>query len=67
MERKEGRAAKVLIIRQNITEVKEKELRIQAEMAIADRKDRQYRIAIMSNAFCTYEFNLTQDWLKTIL
>ncbi len=64
LERKEGRAAKVLIIRQNITEVKEKELRIQAEMAIADRKDRQYRIAIMSNAFCTYEFNLTQDWVE---
>ncbi len=64
LERKEGSAVKVLIIRQDITEVKEKELRIQAEMAIADRKDRQYRIAIMSNAFCTYEFNLTQDLVE---
>ena len=64
LERKEGRAVKVLIIRQNITEVKEKELRIQAEMALADRKERQYRIAITSNAFCTYEFNLTQDWIE---
>ncbi len=64
LERKEGRAVKVLIIRQNITEVKEKELRIQAEMALAARKERQYRIAITSNAFCTYEFNLTQDWIE---
>ncbi|MBD5532231.1 MAG: response regulator [Lachnospiraceae bacterium] len=61
LERKNGMASKVLFIRQVITEVKEKELRIQAEMALADRKERQYRIAITSNAFCTFEFNLTQD------
>jgi len=61
LERTDGQASKVLMIRQNITEVKEKELRIQAEMALADRKERQYRIAITSNAFCTYEFNLTKD------
>ncbi len=64
LERIHGQASKVLIIRQNITEVKEKELRIQAEMALADRKERQYRIAITSNAFCTYEFNLTQDLIE---
>lgn len=34
---------------------------MQAEMALADRKERQYRIAITSNALCTYEFNLTKD------
>lgn len=64
LERNEGRASKVLFIRQNITEVKEKELRIQAEMSLADRKERQYRIAITSNAFCTFEFNLTQDVIE---
>lgn len=64
LERVEGQASKVLIIRQNITEVKEKELRIQAEMALADRKERQYRIAIVSNAFCTFELNLTQDLIE---
>lgn len=65
LERTEtGTACKVLFIRQNITEVKEKELKIQEEMSLADRKERQYRIAITSNAFCTYEFNLTQDRVK---
>lgn len=61
LERKDGQVTKSLFIRQNITEVKEKELRIQAEMSLADRKERQYRIAIASSAFCTFEFNLTQD------
>lgn len=64
LERKEGRASKVLIIRQNITEVKEKELRIQAEISVANRKERQYRIAITSNAISTYEFNLTRDLIE---
>lgn len=63
LEREDGQASKVLFIRQNITEVKEKELRIQAEMALANRKERQYRIAITSNAICTFEFNLTKDWI----
>ena len=61
LERKENRASKILFIRQNITELKEKELRIQAEISLANRKERQYRIAITSNSICTYEFNLTED------
>ena len=61
LERNNGKACKVLFIRQNTTELKENELRIQAEMSLAARKERQYRIAITSNAFCTFEFNLTQD------
>ncbi len=64
LERKDGRAGKVLFIRQNITEVKENELRIQAEISLASRKERQYRIAITSNAFCTFEFNLTKDRME---
>lgn len=64
LERKEGLASKILFIRQNITEVKEKELLIQAKMAVANRKERQYRIAIVSNSICTYEFNLTKDWVE---
>ena len=64
LERKDGRANKVLFSRQVITEVKEKELRIQAERALADRKERQYRIAVASNAFCTFEFNLTKDLVE---
>lgn len=64
LERREGRASKILFIRQNITEVKEKELLIQAKMAVANRKEKQYRIAIVSNSICTYEFNLTKDWVE---
>ncbi|MCI8327263.1 MAG: response regulator [Lachnospiraceae bacterium] len=65
LERKEdGSASKVLFIRQNITEIKEKEMRIQAEISLVNRKERQYRMAITSNAFCTFEFNLTQDLIE---
>lgn len=65
LERKEDKVSKVLFIRQNITEVKEQELRIQAKMSLANRKERQYRIAIISNAFCTFEFNLTKDLIES--
>ena len=61
LERKNGQASKVLFTRQNITELKEKELRIQAERALANRKERQYQIALMSSSFCSCEFNLTKD------
>lgn len=64
LERIDGKVSKVLSIRQNITELKERELRIHAEMALADRKERQYRIAITANAFSTFEFNLTQDLIE---
>ena len=64
LERAGGRASKVLFIRQNITEVKERELRIQAKISLANRKERQYRIAVMSNALATFEFNLTKDLIE---
>ncbi len=64
LERKEGRAVKVLATRQNITELKEREMHIQAEMALADRKERQYRIAVTANAFSTFEFNLSRDLIE---
>ena len=64
LERKDGKVSKILFIRQNITEVKKKELHIQAEMSLADRKERQYRIAVISNSFSTFEFNLTQNLIE---
>lgn len=64
LEKKEGKAAKALIIRQNITEVKEKELEIQEQMFLANRKERQYQLAIMSKSIYTFEFNLTKDLLE---
>ncbi len=61
LERKDGRAGKVMFLRQNITEVKEREMRIQAEISLANLKERQYRVAITSDSICTYDFNLTLD------
>lgn len=64
LERKDGKAVKVLFTRQNITELKEKEMRIQAERALANRREQQYQVAIMSSSFCTCEFNLTKDLIE---
>lgn len=64
LERKDKKASKVMFIRQNITETKEREQRIQAEISLASRKERQYRIAITSNALCTFDFNLTKDLIE---
>ena len=49
---------------EHITGLQEKERLAQAEIALANRKERQYRIAITATAFCTFEFNLTQDLLE---
>ncbi len=64
LERKDNQVTKALFIRQNITDIKEKELRIQRERALANRKERQYQIAIMSNSFCNFEFNVTEDIIE---
>lgn len=64
LERDAGRATKILSIRQNITDVKERELRIRRERSRANRRERQYSIALMSNAFCSFEFNLTRDLIE---
>ncbi len=64
LEREDDRVSKVLFIRQDVTELKEREIRIQAERSLANRKERQYKIAIMSNSFCSFEFNLTQDLIE---
>ena len=64
LEQEEGRTSKVLLLWQNTTEAKEKELRIRAEIALANRKERQYRVAITADSICTYDFNLTHDRIE---
>ncbi|MCM1430715.1 MAG: response regulator [Muribaculaceae bacterium] len=64
LEQKDGRASKVLFLRQDVTVLKEKELKAQAVINKANRKERQYRIAVTSAAFSTFEFNLTQDLIE---
>lgn len=64
LERKDGMPVRILYARQNITELKQKELREQREKAVRNRKERQYRIAIMSNSFSSFECNLTKDRIE---
>lgn len=64
LEQKDGRAGKVLFLRQDVTALKEKELKVQAAINKANRKERQYRIAITSAAFSTFEFNLTRNLIE---
>ncbi|MDE7013487.1 MAG: hybrid sensor histidine kinase/response regulator, partial [Kineothrix sp.] len=61
LERKEGKPVRALLVRQNVTELKLKEIHEQRERAVLNRKERQYRIAIMSNSFSAFECNLTKD------
>ena len=56
-----GKAAKVLFLRQDITRLKQKEIEAQAEISLANRRERQYITATMSDALCNYEINLTRD------
>lgn len=64
LERKEGRPVRVLFVRQNVTELKLKEQKEQRERAVLNRKERQYRIAIMSGSFNAFECNLTEDRIE---
>ncbi len=64
LERKDERPVRILYVRQNVTELKLKELREQRERAVLNRKERQYRIAIMSSAFSAFECNLTKDRIE---
>ena len=64
LERKDGVPVRLLYVRQNIRELKLKELREQRERAILNRKEQQYRIAVMSSSFSAFECNLTKDRIE---
>ncbi|MCM1174446.1 MAG: response regulator [Blautia sp.] len=61
LSRNEGKASRILFVRQDNTQLKLQEIREEKERATMNRKERQYRIAITSAAFSTFEFNLTRD------
>lgn len=65
LERKDGKTAKILYVRQNISEMKLREQSRLEEMSVMNRKERQCMIAITSSAFSTFEFNLTRDLIET--
>ncbi len=64
LERRDGVPVRVLYVRQNVTELKRKELREQRERSVLNRKARQYRLAIMSNAVSAFECNLSNDLIE---
>ena len=64
LERKDGKAVKALIIRQNITEIRRKSWRYRSRCFWRARKERQYQLAIMSNSIYTFEFNLSKDLIE---
>ncbi|NBJ89364.1 hybrid sensor histidine kinase/response regulator [Acutalibacter sp. 1XD8-36] len=64
LERRESVPVRALYVRQNVTELKLRELREQRERSILNRKARQYRLAIMSNAVSAFECNLTNDMME---
>ncbi len=64
LRRENGQVTRILYVRQNITEMKQREFQNRKQMDLMDRKERQYRIAITANSFCTFEFNLTQDHVE---
>ena len=49
---------------EHIIGLEEKGRLAQLKIAVADRKERQYRIAITATDFCTFEFNLTKDLIE---
>ena len=44
--------------------MKQRELKRKEELSVMNRKERQYRIAITSNAFSTFELNLSRDLIE---
>ena len=64
IERKDGKASKILYIRQDNTQLKLREMNQAKEKSVMNRKERQYRIAIASSAFSTFEFNLTKNLIE---
>ncbi len=64
IERKAGVAVKMLYLRQDISEMKLREQRRKEEMAMMNRKEQQYRIAITSNAVSSFECNLTRNLIE---
>lgn len=67
LDRRNGQARKVLFLRQDVTELKQREYAAQKKIASMDRRERQYQLAITSSAICAFEFNVTKDLVSQTL
>lgn len=64
IDRRHGNPWRVLFVRQDVTAMKERELRDKERISLLDRKERQYRLAVTQNALCIYEFNVSKDLIE---
>lgn len=62
--RDKDKPLRFMLVSQNVTDMKERELKAQRKIADLDRKERQYQLAITSNAITSYEFNISRDALN---
>lgn len=59
------RVSKCLVVRQDVSKLKERDQKAQAKLAQLYFREKAYRTAIMSNSICTFDFNLTKDCINT--
>lgn len=62
--RESGKPVKFMMVSQNVTDMKEREVTAQKQIADLDRKERQYQLALTSSALTSYEFNVSRDLLE---
>lgn len=60
----EGQPLKALLLRQDVSEMKMRELEAKKKLSIVDRKEKQYRQAATANAVCAYEFNISRNLIE---
>ncbi len=64
VRRQEHEPAEILFLQQDVTALKMRELQAQRKISDMNRKERQYRLAVTSNAVGAWEFNVTRDELQ---
>lgn len=64
VEREERQPVRALIVSQNVTAMKHRELQANKKISILNRKENEYRLAISSNARSAFEFNVSKDLLE---
>lgn len=66
MERHGTRADKLVFLWYDATSLKEKEQRIEAQLSFANRRGKHYITATLTDAFCSYEVNMTSQKVESV-
>lgn len=64
IDRVDGKPLHVVFMRQDITELKERELENSKTISNFNRREQQYQLAITSNTVCNYEINLSENHVE---